>query len=604
MLPSAVAKQFLPAMTFPENFIWGATTSAYQIEGASDADGRGPSTWDMFTRPSSSSIWEGHDGRVACDHYHRYQSDVGLMKEIGLNAYRFSISWTRIFPEGAGSKNERGLDFYDRLVDQLLEKGIDPWVTLFHWDYPYDLFLRGGWLNPDSPKWFAKYATAVTQRLSDRVSHWITVNEPQCFIGMGHMTGEHAPGLKLQLTEALLAGHHTLLAHGRAVEAIRTHAKKTPLIGWSPALSAFCPETNHAEDIRAARHATLAVYPGSGWNNTWWGDPVVFGHYPEEGLRAYGSAAPRFTEADMKIIQQPIDFYGANIFSSVSVRRAADGSAVAVELPKGAAYTSYGWRHTPEALYWGPRFLAEHYKLPVVITENGMSGFDWQSPDGQVHDTNRIQFMSSHLLQLRRALRENIDIRGYFAWSLLDNFEWNEGYRHRFGLIYVDFDTQERTLKDSALWYRDLIASGGGNLDQFARESTEPLHYVVKQSMHYIHANMRTPFNVQDIATHLRCHPDFLSRKFKKLTGMELSHYIRKTRIEHSMELLKDPNMLIDEAAEQSGFKDRIQFTKVFRRIAGQTPGQYQRQHRLTPALPAPTLSLNPQNPRSSPGNL
>ena len=592
-------------MSFPDKFHWGAVTSAYQLEGAWDADGKGPSVWDMFTR-RRGHVWGGQTGQVACDHYHRSKEDVGLMGQMGLNAYRFSVSWPRVMPNGTGAVNEAGLAFYDRLVDDLLAAGVQPWVTLFHWDFPYQLFLRGGWLNPESPVWFAKYAAAVVDRLSDRVTHWMTLNEPQCFIGLGHETGEHAPGLKLDMPEVLLAGHHALLAHGRAVEVIRERAKKKPIVGWSPAGTIYYPATESMEDVNAARVATNSVWPGV-WNNRWWGDPVVFGQYPEEGLRVYGDAAPKTTKADFKIIQQPIDFYGCNIFQGEAIKAGPGGEPVLSPLPQGHPRTLYLWNQTPEALYWGPKFLAETYKLPIIITENGMSNCDMIGHDGRVHDQVRVEFMIGYLLQLRRALAEGIDVRGYFVWSLMDNFEWQEGYKHRFGLIHVDYATQRRTLKDSALWYRDVIKSNGAELEKYLPDEAPPQPYVIQETLRYITAHVGEAFNIKDLAAHLRCHPDFLSRKFKQHMGVDLSAHIRRMRITHATELLRQPGAGIDDVAEKAGFSDRIHFTKVFRRITGQTPGQFQRQYRSGQESghekglnTSSVVRLRSKNPRSS----
>lgn len=590
-------------MHFPAKFHWGAVASAYQIEGAWQADGKGSSVWDMFTR-RKGHVWDGQTGQVSCDHYNRYKEDVALMAQMGLNAYRFSVSWPRVMPNGTGSINKAGLGFYDRLVDELLGAGIQPWVTLFHWDYPYELFLRGGWLNPDSPSWFAKYTEAVVDRLSDRVTHWVTLNEPQCFIGLGHETGEHAPGLRLDLPEVLLAGHHALLAHGRAVAVIRERAKKPPVVGWSPAGTIYYPATETPADIDAARIATNSVWSGV-WNNRWWGDPVVFGHYPEFGLRVYGDAAPKVTKADMKIIRQPIDFYGCNIFQGEAIKAGPDGAPAHAPLPPGHPRTLYLWSQTPEALYWGPRFLSETYKLPIVITENGMSNCDMVGHDGRVRDQVRIEFMISYMRQLRRALAEGIDVRGYFVWSLMDNFEWAEGYKHRFGLIHVDYSTQKRTLKDSALWYRDVIVSNGAELEKYLPAEGPPVPYVIQETLRYVAAHTGETYNIKDIAAHLRCHPDFLSRKFKQHMDTDLSAYIRRMRVAHASELLKQPGVLIDDVAERAGFSDRIHFMKVFRRITGQTPGQFQRLQRErgergVPPLPIPGLLS--KNPRSANG--
>lgn len=587
-------------MNFPPNFTWGATTSAYQIEGAWDEDGKGLSIWDMFT-DQKGRIWEGNTGRIACDHYHRCEEDVALMAKIGLKAYRFSVSWPRIFPEGTGAVNSKGLDFYDRLVDELLKAQIKPWITLFHWDFPYALFLRGGWLNPASPAWFENFAATVVKRLSDRVQHWMTINEPQCYMGMGYLTGEHAPGLKLAMPEVLLAGHHCLLAHGRAVQAIREHARTAPNVGWAPAGMVYHPASNAPEDVKAARRVTFGVYSDSLWNNTWWGDPVVFGQYPEEGLRAYGSAVPKFSGKDFDIIKQPIDFYGCNIFKSEMIEMGPDGVPRLAQLPPGHAHSHYLWNHTPEALYWGPRFLGEHYKLPIIVTENGISELDMVAHDGKVHDNNRVEFMSRYLLQLRLAISEGFDVRGYFCWSLMDNFEWNEGFKHRFGLIHVDFLTQQRTLKDSAHWYREVITTNGKILDNYLTvgASGPQMPYVIKEAIRYIEENVERQFNVKDLAAHIRCHPDFLSRKFKKETGVDLSEYIRRYRIDYARELLKDPNASIDDVAEKCGFADRIHFTKVFGKLSGQTPGQFQRQFRVAEERTTSGLAVKARSPRS-----
>lgn len=409
-------------------------------------------------------VWAGHNGDIACDHYHRFEEDVRLIQQMGLQAYRLSVSWPRILPDGTGTPNAAGLDFYDRLVDALLERNIDPWVTLFHWDYPYALFLRGGWLNRDSPEWFADYTSVVVDRLSDRVRNWITLNEPQCYIGLGHLEGTHAPGLKLGLREVLLAAHHTLLAHGLAVQTIRARAKTPSCVGWAPVGGGYYPASDSMADRDAAWTAMADVYPGAVWNSTWWADPIILGRYPENGLQVYGADVPKIQSKDFETMCQPMDFYGCNIYSSGKIRAGDDGKPVAVEHPPGFPHTHFNWAHTPEALYWSPKFLYDRYKLPIVITENGLSCADHRSLDGRVHDPTRIDFLQRYLLQLHRALSEGVPIQGYFQWSLLDNFEWAEGYKHRFGLIHVDFQTLERTWKDSALWYREVIKTRGRSL--------------------------------------------------------------------------------------------------------------------------------------------
>jgi len=571
---------------FPANFTWGAATSAYQIEGAWDEDGKGPSTWDMFVR-QPGRIWEEHRGDVACDHYHRYREDVDFMQMIGIKAYRFSISWPRVFPDGTGKVNEAGLDFYDRLVDELLAKGTQPWVTLFHWDYPYALYLRGGWLNPESPRWFEKYTTQIVERLSDRVSHWTTISNIQNYIDTGHSKGEHAPGLKLCLQEVLLSGHHCLLAHGRAVQAIRTHARTKPTVGWNPLGVAYYPVSESKENIAAARQALLAVYPDSIWNTTWWCDPVILGHYPEEGLRVYHDAAPRFTAKEMEIIHQPLDFYGYSLSSGIAMEADAEGKPVPSSLPPGSSDTDSHWKQSPEAVYWGTKFIYEHYHLPVVITENGISSLDSISFDAHVHDAIRIDFMNSYLLQLRRAIRDGVDVRGYFAWSLMDNFDWNEGYRLRFGLIHINYRTLKRTLKDSAFWYHSLIKSNGESLQEPKEDSSTDFPYLIKQTMFYINSNVGRPFLVKDIAESVRCHPDFLSRTFHEHVGVCLGDYLRNARIERAKELLRKPGVRIAEAAEKSGFVDRVNFSKLFRRMTGKTPFQYKKENEESESTPS-----------------
>ena len=451
-------------MTFPQGFVWGAGASSFQIEGAAHEDGKGPSVWDEFCR-QPGKIWSNHSGEVACDHYHRYEADVSLMKQIGLHAYRLSLSWPRIIPAGTGAVNSKGLAFYDGLVDSLLAAGIDPYVTLFHWDYPYELYRRGGWLSQDSSEWFAEYARVVTDRLSDRVRHWITLNEPQCFIGLGHQFGFHAPGDKLEFGRVLLAAHNALLAHGKAVQVIRSYSRTEPRIGLAPVGLVNTPATESPEDIEAARQAMFSITDRTCWNNTWWTDPVFLGRYPEDALALFGADMPVFDDGDMKTICQPLDFFGVNIYFSQPTRAGEDGRPEIVPLPVGQAMTAFNFPVLPEGLYWGPRFYRERYGLPILITENGMSNIDWVSLDGSVHDPQRIDFLRRYLLELKRASQDGVEVLGYFQWSIMDNFEWTEGYRERFGLIHVDYGTQKRTLKDSAYWYRDVIASNGASLD-------------------------------------------------------------------------------------------------------------------------------------------
>jgi beta-glucosidase len=582
--------------SFPTDFKWGTGTSAYQIEGAWDEGGKGRSVWDIFAE-REGSIWQGHDGRVACDHFHRYQEDVALMAQMGMTAYRFSISWPRVIPNGTGKVNEAGLAFYDALIDELLAHGIEPCITLYHWDFPYELFLRGGWLNRKSAGWFAHYTKVIVDRFSDRVSDWITINEPQCLIDIGHREGAHAPGLRLGMREALLAGHHMLLAHGRAVEVIRERAKTPPLIGWSPSGSVYRPASSAVDDVNAAREATSAIYPQRMWNIRWWSDPVMLGHYPEEGLRVYGDAVPDVPASDFDLIQQPVDFYGCNIFQSTAVRRGKDHFPVAAESKVGGVASLAGWSQAPDSLYWGPRFIYELYGLPLVVTANGCATLDRISVDGGVHDSNRIDFIVGNLLSLQRAMAEGVDVRGYFHWSLLDNFDWQEGYHHRYGLVYVDFETQARTLKDSAYSFKELSTTNGQSLQRYMHDEELQVPFAVKEAMRYIESNISESFNVKTIAAHLNCHPDFLSRRFKKHTGLNLSAHIRSVRLAHARSLLCNPNLMIGDVADACGFSDRIHFGKVFKEEMGMTAGQYQKRFQIEGEGIAPPIE-NSQNTR------
>ncbi|MCC6360706.1 MAG: beta-glucosidase [Phycisphaerales bacterium] len=451
------------ATVFPTSFSWGAASSAFQIEGGATADLRGPSIWDTFCR-RAGSIHGGHHADVACDHFHRFADDVELMQRMGLRAYRFSIAWPRVLPTGRGAVHEAGLAFYERLVDALLAAGIEPWATLYHWELPDALQQRGGWQNREIAEWFAEYAGVVTARLSDRVNRWITLNEPQIFIGLGLGQGIHAPGLKLSVREQLAAAHHALLAHGQAVQRMRAVMKRPGQIGWAPAVRVNYPATESAADIDAARRATLAVLKPDMWNTAWFADPIHLGRYPDDGLRCFGADAPRVHRGDMDVIQQPVDFLGVNIYSGTRTANDTSGEAVTVDHPIGCPRSALNWPVAPESLRWGPRFLWERYGSPIVVTENGMSNLDWVDLDGRVRDPQRIDYTRRYLLELERAITDGTDVRGYFHWSLLDNFEWAEGYKDRFGLVYVDYATQQRVLKDSAHWYRRVIETNGASL--------------------------------------------------------------------------------------------------------------------------------------------
>ncbi len=453
-------------MSFPNGFLWGVAAAAYQIEGAVEADGRSPSVWDAFSaRPGA--VFGGHTGEVACDHYHRYPEDVALIADLGAKAYRLSVSWSRVLPDGTGTASAAGLDFYDRVVDALLSRGITPWITLFHWDFPETLFRRGGWLNRQVVDWFGDYTRVVVERLGDRVQHWMTLNEPQCFMGLGHETGIHAPGMRYDQPHVLRGIHHALMAHGRAVQVIRSTATLSPQIGWAPHGAIPYPATSAEADVATARHAFESVSGKPGWcfSSTWYSDPVVLGEYPASGLQHFGHEMPTGFERDLTLISQPLDFFGVNIYQGIpTASTPGAGEPCESARPRGYPQTMSHWPVDPLVLYWGPRFLHERYRLPIYITENGCAAMDWVHVDGHVHDAPRIDFTARYLVALRRAIADGIDVRGYFHWSILDNFEWAEGYRMRFGLIYVDFETLERIPKDSYSWYQQVILSNGGCL--------------------------------------------------------------------------------------------------------------------------------------------
>ncbi|HUX66111.1 MAG TPA: GH1 family beta-glucosidase [Terriglobales bacterium] len=455
------------APPFPPAFLWGAASSAYQTEGAADEPGKGRSVWDEFVqRPGA--IADGQSGSRACDFFHRYPEDIALLRALGCNAFRFSLAWTRILPDGAGAVRQSGLDFYRRLVDALLAAGIEPVATLFHWDTPATLQRRGGWQSRDMAHWFADYATVAARALADRVRCWLTINEPRSFIGGGYVTGVQAPGLRLGRRQSLAAAHHVLLAHGRAVQALRAHAPRPLRIGIpndiSPALPVAPADANAA--YTATFQSPLGHFTPARWwdENAWWHEPIYAGEYPAAALAALGPDAPAIAAGDMATIRQPLDFIAANVYGGRRVTANAQGEAVPQPWPPGFPQTAFGWPVTPEVLYWAPRWLHQRYRLPVFITENGCSTRDWVSLDGQVHDPQRLDFLQRHLRFLAQAAAEGTPLLGYLHWSLLDNFEWQAGYTQRFGLVFVNFPNGHRIVKDSARGYARLIASRGAAL--------------------------------------------------------------------------------------------------------------------------------------------
>ena len=439
------------AKEFKENFIFGAAASSYQIEGAAAEDGKGPSIWDVFCK-IPGKIYKGHTGDIACDHYHRYKEDVELMSDIGVNAYRFSVSWPRIFPE-KGKYNKKGMDFYKRLVNELCEKGIMPTVTLYHWDLPLWAYEMGGWLNRDSVKWFKEYALKVFEELNDSVKLWITHNEPLCSSIYSYYEGVHAPGHK-NSREALTVAHHILLSHGTAVEDFRKFNFKDSKIGITLNLTPSYPATGSKEDIEAA-------FISDGYSIRWFLDPIFKSCYPEDMKKVYKEFIGDFDfirDGDLEKISIINDFLGVNYYSRDLIEFSKD-SELNIRITHGNfERTEMDWEIVPESLYdLIIRLRKEYTRIPIYITENGAAFNDRITKDGKVHDNKRIDYLRRHFKKVAELNQKGADIRGYFIWSLMDNFEWQNGYSKRFGIIYINYETQERILKDSALWYRDLI---------------------------------------------------------------------------------------------------------------------------------------------------
>ena len=445
---------------FPDGFVWGAATASYQIEGAVAEDGRGPSVWDTFCA-TPGRVRDGDTGDVACDHYHRWREDVDLLAGLGLGGYRFSVAWPRVLPTGSGDVNEPGLAFYDRLVDALLEKGIEPLPTLFHWDLPQALEDAGGWLSRDTAQRFAEYAAVVAARLGDRVTRWVTLNEPFIVMALGHAFGVHAPGHAL-LLHALPVGHHQLLAHGLAAEALRANASRPAQVLLTNNLTPVQPASDAPQDVAAA-----AVYDAV--HNRFFTDPVLLGRYPDLSAVGLPEVPPYVRDGDLATIAGHgvhLDGLGVNYYNPTRIAAAPEGPLPFAIVPVDApSRTGFDWPVVPDGLHALLVQLKQRYGQalpPVHVTENGCSYPDLPGADGVVHDADRTAFLDGHLRALHRAVTDGVDVRSYYVWSLLDNFEWAEGYSQRFGLVHVDFATGERTPKDSYAWYRDLVAAQRG----------------------------------------------------------------------------------------------------------------------------------------------
>jgi beta-glucosidase len=442
---------------FPKDFVWGVATSAFQIEGAVQEDGRSESIWDRFTR-TAGAVQDGTHGDVACDHYHRYADDVGMMTELGVGAYRFSVAWPRVIPAGRGPVNQKGLDFYSRLVDRLLEKRITPYVTLYHWDLPQILQDEGGWVNRETAEAFVRFADVVSRHLGDRVKHWITHNEPWCASHLGYRTGLHAPGLR-DWPSAIRACHHFLVSHGWTVPLLRTNALGSQ-VGITLNMTHAVPASTSDEDLDACRHF-------DGGLNRWFLDPLYRGHYPADIVEDYarlgylpgGGLSSFVREGDLREAARYTDFIGINYYSRTVIR----SEAVAEEknrprtvhaAPK-SEWTDMGWEVYPHGLFQVLTRVHLEYNPPALfVTENGASYGQRPDATGRVRDTLRLRYLRDHFLATKQAIDAGAPVRGYFAWSLMDNFEWDRGYSQRFGLVWVDYTTQQRILKDSALWYR------------------------------------------------------------------------------------------------------------------------------------------------------
>ena len=448
-----VGGEFDPSLVtiFPPDFQWGVATSAYQIEGAASEDGRGLSIWDVFAA-TPGAVYQRQNGNIADDHYHRMREDVALMAELGIRSYRFSVAWPRVIPEGTGPTNPLGLAFYDRLVDTLLEHHIEPTLTLYHWDLPLVLHDRGGWLSRNTALAFAEYADVVSRRLGDRVKRWITLNEPFCASYLGYGIGKHAPGLR-DPQSAFIAAHHLLLGHGLAVARIRANVPQAQ-VGITLDLSAVS-----AADERVETQA--AVEKQDRFKNRWFLDPLFRGSYPEQLFAEQHVAPPPIQEADMAIISTPTEFLGVNYYfrDLISYDSEAPGSVRRIYPVPGSSYTAMKWEVYPQGLTdLLARLQRDYAPAAIYITENGAAYEDeWDGGD-QIDDHERQQYLASHIGAVGRAIEMGVPVRGYFVWSLMDNFEWGEGYAKRFGLVYVDYPTQRRIVKDSGYWYRDFLA--------------------------------------------------------------------------------------------------------------------------------------------------
>ena len=445
---------------FPSDFIWGAACAAYQCEGAWNEDGKGPSIWDDFCHElSNDHVKNGDSGDVACDCYHRYREDVALMKRHGLKAYRFSISWPRVIPDGDGDVNEAGLAYYDAVVDALLENGIEPMVTLYHWDLPSALQLKGGWQNRQIVDWFARYARIIAEHFKGRVTRYMTINEAQCITLLGYGIGVHAPGLRLPGEELARIYHNIALAHSAAQRAIKAVAPEAQ-VGFVPCGNLCYPVVDTPENRDAAYRASFEYSARWGFNFNVVLDSLVLRRYDDSAPAVVKKFAATIPDADWDLMEAP-DFIGINVYQGQPV----DGEGKPVPRPAGHPLTACKWPITPPVMHYGPLNVYRRYQLPIIISENGLSCNDVEFLDGKVHDPDRENYLHRYLCELSKAIEDGAPVLGYLHWSFLDNFEWNSGYDERFGLIYVDYATQRRIPKDSAAWFAKVIETNGGCLN-------------------------------------------------------------------------------------------------------------------------------------------
>ena len=451
-------RKIMDKKEFRKDFAWGVATAAPQIEGAGHEDGKGLSNWDIYPT-INGKVYQNQSNADGCDHYHHLEEDIALLAKLGVNSYRFSFAWTRILPNGVGEINEKGLKFYDRLLDELEKYHIEPFATMFHWDFPYELVKKGGWTNKESPKWFLEYAKILVDRYKNRIKYWIPINEPACVMEMGgvKLEGEHTPKERLQNI------HNILLAHGYAARYIKENGG---LVGTAMCSSTYAPyDENNPLDIEAAKKAMFDLSGTNFWKAAFWLDPICFGKYPDSYYSTNKKEdLPEITEEDMKIISTPIDFIGYNIYTGEPIKSDGNGGYVYMNYPVGNPKTCMDWDFAPRLMYWTPKIIYERYKTPIYITENGCAVTDIVSEDKKVHDGPRIEFLKQYLKNLKLAYEEGVDIRGYMLWSFIDNYEWFHGFSKRFGIVYIDYQSKERIEKDSFYFYQDVIKSNGGNL--------------------------------------------------------------------------------------------------------------------------------------------